>query len=598
LQHHVPAALALLAFSTAAIADSPPATDLGTVVVTATRNAQSAGQSLAEVTVITRDDIDRLQPQTVQALLDGLPGIATSNSGGPGELTSVFMRGASASQLLVLVDGIKVGDATSGLPRIEQIPVEQIQRIEIVRGPRSSLYGSDAFSVGGGTYDTWQGQGGLSGGNSHAWYAASVSGYQTAGINACRGVGAPVYAGCFTNEPDKDGYWNSAGSLRGGFRFDNGAEVTADWLRVYGHNHYDGAPYNNENRNVQQILGGTLTLPRIGPWQAAFTLGQAVDQETDTGGPTSGLFNTLRNTASWMNDLRLTQGQHVSTGVDYLKDHVYSNTAYTGTSREDYGAYAQYQGNFGAHEVQLSLRDDLNQQFGFHWTGAAAWGYAFNRDLRLIASFGTAFRAPTFNDLYYPESYGYQTANPDLRPEKSGSAEIGLHGTPGAWHWSLHAYQTQVRDMITLDAQYVPANASHARLRGIDGQIDTHWRNWRGALYVSDLDARDRSEGQSNHLLARRPAQSARLDVDHRSGRLDLGATVNAAGRRYDDAANTHKLGGYATVDLRASWQLRDDWQLQAHLANLLDKHYETVEYYNQPGRALYLTLRYAPATR
>ncbi len=615
------AASALL-ITPVALAQQDPA-ELNPVIITATRTAQTVDASLSAVTVITAADIARLQPQSLTDLFAGLPGISISNNGGQGKITSVFLRGTSASELLVMIDGIKVGSATAGTTPFEQIPVDQIERIEIVRGPRSSLYGSDAiggviqiftrkgagaltpsFSVTGGTYDTWESQGGLSGSVGNAWYSGSISALQTKGINAT----TSDYIGY---EPDADGYRNYSGSLRGGYRFDDGAELSMDWLRIYGHNHFDAyfpadAFYPgsmaeqdaNENANVTQILGGTAKLPKFGIWQSSFSLGQAEDKEHDFGGNYGGIFNTLRNTAGWQNDFAFEPRQELTAGVDYLKDHVFSNTPYTGTSRENVGGFAQYQGGFGKHDVQLSLRDDHNQQFGTHWTGSAAWGYDFSRDLRATASYGSAFRAPTFNDLYYPPyAPGIPASDPNLRPEKSVSGEIGLSGRPGFWNWSLNAYQTNVTDLIVLDdTTYLPSNASRSRLRGVEGQFGLRTRRWSGQLYLDYLDPRDRTSGGSNHILTRRAAQTVRIDVDREFGRFSVGGSVNASSRTFYDDANTVILGGYATADLRAGWNFLPHWGLQARLSNVFDKHYETVQDFNQAGRAVYFTLRYLPS--
>lgn len=594
--------------------------ELNPVVVTATRTSQTVDSSLASVTVITRADIDRLQPVTIQDLLVGLPGISVANGGGPGKPIAVYLRGTSNAELLVLLDGIKIGSATSGTAPLEQIPVDQIERIEIVRGPRSSLYGSDAiggvmqiftrkgsktfmpsFSVTGGTYDTWQQQAGLSGAFGKAWYSGSVSGFQTKGINATTPQN-PDY------EPDADGYWNASGSLRGGYRFDNGAEVSADWLRVYGHNHYDGfyqspgfsEQFANEDSGVQQVLGTTAKLPQWGIWQPSLSVGQTEDNENDFGGDGGGPFNTLRNTAGWQNDLTFSPNQQLIAGVDYLKDHVFSSTAYDQTSRENYGSYAQYQGGFGAGNVQLSVRNDHNQQFGTHWTGAGGFGYDINRDVRVMATYAAAFRAPTFNDLYYPaDSYG-DKPNPLLRPEKSVGGELGLSGRPGVWNWSINAYETMVSDLIEFVTdpntfESSPQNRAHARLLGAEGQLGARWNHWKFVAYANYLDARDRSADADNHLLTRRPSQTARIDVDRDFGRFFLGSSLNASGRTFDDADNSAELGGYATVDLRGGLRFLPEWEIDSRLSNLLDKHYETIAGYSQPGRAVYFTLLYRP---
>jgi vitamin B12 transporter len=585
--------------------------DLESVIVTATRTPEPADQSLASVTVITRDDIDRLQPHSVEELLAGLPGVATANTGGLGKASSVFLRGTESDEVLVLIDGIRVGSVSTGTVAFEQLPVDQIERIEIVRGPRSSLYGSDAiggviqiftrrgdgalkpsFSVSGGTYSTWQGQAGLSAGDQHAWYSLSAAGLHTTGFPACRGAGAPIYAGCFVYPPPTDdGFWNASGSLRGGYRFDSGLELSADWLRVYGDNQYDGDVVNS-SKVVQQVLGGTAQLPTLGIWHSSLTAGQSQDDSNDyLNGIYVDTFDTRRNSASWENEFALAPHQQLIAGVDYLQDRLDSSTPYPVTSRQDVGVFSQYQGIFGPAEAQLSLRTDHDQQFGQHATGAAALGYALSPTLRVTAAYGTAFEAPTFNDLYFP-GYG----NPLLKPVVSRSMELGVTGHVTRLTWALNAFETHVDDLITYDAATgEPANIDRSLIRGLEGTLGGNWRAWRNQLSITLLDPRDRTSGDDDAWLPRRPEQTLRWDIDRQLNRYSVGATWFESGRRFDDLANTQPLGGYSTFALRGGYQLNKSWLAQLQLSNLLNKRYETAEYYNQPGRAVYVTLRYHP---
>jgi vitamin B12 transporter len=605
-------ALALAGAGQALCAESEIDLDLDPVIVTATRTAEPADQTLASATVITRDDIERLQPHSVQELLTGLPGISTANTGGLGKASSVFVRGTEADETLVLIDGIRVGSVSTGTTAFEQLPVDQIERIEIVRGPRSSLYGSDAIggviqiftrqgegaptpslSVSGGTYSTWQGQGGLSGGTDHAWYSISVAGLHTDGFPACRGVGAPIFAGCFVNPPPgDDGYWNASGSVRGGYRFDNGLELSADWLRVYGDTQYDGDIVNS-SRVVQQVLGGTVALPSFGIWHSTFTGGQSQDDSNDyLDGVYVDNFDSRRNSISWQNEFQFAPRQRLIAGLDYVDDRLISSTPYPVTSRADTGEFAEYQGGFGSADIQASLRSDHDQEFGQHYTGSAAVGYSLTPGLKLMASYGTAFEAPTFNDLYFP-GYG----NPDLKPVSSRSVELGVSGRVPNLGWTLNGFETHVDDLITYDAATgAPANIGRSLIRGLEGTLGGSWQSWRSQLALTLLDPRDRTPGDNDALLPRRPEQTARWDIDRQIDRCSLGASWFESGRRFDDLANTQSLGGYSTIDLRGGYQLSRAWLLQLHLSNLLDKHYETAQYYNQPGRAFYITVRYHPA--
>ncbi|GAA0887364.1 TonB-dependent vitamin B12 receptor [Rhodanobacter soli] len=610
-------AAALLGCTMAAqAAEQNDASALAPVIVTATRTAITADEALSSVTVITRADIERLQPLSVPDLLTGLPGVSFANTGGYGQQTSLFMRGTNSTHTLLLVDGVRVASVSAGLAAFEQIPVEQIERIEIVRGPRSSLYGADAlggviqiftrrgtrdgglrpsFSVTTGSNNLLRGQAGLSGGSEHAWYNLGAGAQYTRGINACRIGAGTVFAGCFTDEPDRDAYRNKNLSASGGYRWDNGAELTGTWLRSLGEIHFDGS-YQNRSRTLQQVAGSGFSFNPLEAWKTTLSVGQNLDRyDNYENRDFVGYIYSRRNQASWQNDLSVASNQLLTLGIDWQGEHIDSDTGFLASRRNNTGGYVQYQGTFGRHEVQLSARRDHNGQFGDHNTGAAAWGYRFDHGLRLSASYGSAFHAPTFNDLYYP----YGSGNPDLKPEKSRSAELGLSQQQETWNWALNAYQTRIDQLIALDSNYFPSNISKARIRGVEGQLGVKLAGWQLQGYLGWLQPRNEDGGTNDgRTLPRRPGRTARVDLDRRFGAFGVGATVNAAGRSYDDAANRHPLAGYATTDLRASWHFAPDWQVEARLANVFDRHYETVWYFNQPGRSAFLTLRYSPATR
>lgn len=610
-------AAALLSCTMAArAADQNEAAPLAPVIVTATRTAITVDDALSSVTVITRADIERLQPVSVSDLLTGLPGVTFAQTGGLGQQTSLFLRGTNSTHTLLLVDGVRVGSVSAGLAAFEQIPVEQVERIEIVRGPRSSLYGADAiggviqiftrrgshdgglqpsFSVTTGSNKLLSGQFGVSGGDQHAWYNLAVGALHTRGINACRIGAAEAFAGCYTDEPDRDGYRNKNLSANAGYRWDNGAELGGTWLRNLGEIHYDGS-YQNRSRTVQQVAGSHLSFNPLQAWKTTLSVGQNLDRYDNYENQAFvGYIYSRRNQASWQNDISVASNQLLTLGIDWQGEHIDSDTGFLANHRNDTGGYAQYQGTFGRNEVALSARRDHNSQFGNHNTGAAAWGYHFDDGLKLSASYGSAFHAPTFNDLYYP----YGSGNPNLKPEKSRSAELGLSQQLTGWNWAVNAYQTSISQLIALDANYYPSNISKARIRGVEGQLGANLAGWQLQGYLTWLQPRNEDGGANNgKVLPRRREHTARLDLDRRFGAFGVGATVFAAGRGFDDAANRHRLGGYSTTDLRASWHFTPDWQVEARLANVFDHHYETVWYFNQPGRSAFLTLRYSPAAR
>lgn len=601
------ATMSPLVAATQATAADGDVDELAPVVVTATRTAQTANEMLASVTVITRAEIERKQAHSVIDVLRGAPGVAFTNNGGRGKATSLFLRGAESDHTLVLIDGVKVGSATQGAAALQNIPVEQIERIEIVRGPRSSLYGSEAiggviqiftrrgggelapfFSVTAGSYDSYEATAGLSGGGDNAWFNVTLSGLDTDGFNACDGE--PGVGGCFAIEPDDDGYSELSGSLRAGYRFADGTEIDGRWLRADGDSEFDGT-LQNETETTQQVFGATLRTTPFDPWSLTLNAGRSQDKSDNfMNGVFFSRFDTERDVLSLQNDVSLTPDDLVTVGVDYQNDKVDSTTSYAETSRRNLGVFGQYQTMIGSHDVELSIRGDDNEQFGGHATGSVAWGYSFEDGPRVTASFGTAYKAPTFNELYFP-GFG----NTNLDPEESRSVEVGVSDRPSWGRWSVALYQTNVDDLISFNAAIMaPDNIAKTRIRGLEVEASTELAGWIVAANLTLLDPENRSPGANQgNDLSRRARRTLRLDLDRDFEDYGVGATLVAVGRRYDDLANTRRLGGYATVDLRGEYRLSSDWRLQARIENLLDKDYETASFYNPSGRAAYLTLRY-----
>ncbi|HET7930743.1 MAG TPA: TonB-dependent vitamin B12 receptor [Rhodanobacteraceae bacterium] len=604
-------AAALACAPCAALAAGQPTT-LDQIIVTATRTAQTQDATLAPVTVITRAEIEQLQPSSLQDLLNTTPGMAISNSGGPGKASTLFLRGTSGNQVLVLVDGVKLGSASAGRTAVQDIPVDQIQRIEIVRGPFSSLYGSEAIggviqiflrhapgtftpnaSVGFGSYSHSNATAGFSAGGEKGWLSMQASHERTDGINSCRVGAAEVFAGCFADQPDRDGFRDNAVSVSGSYQFNPQWSADGLAMRSEGRNEYDGS-FSDADDYSTQVLGAQLHYQPSAGVKLSLRTGSSTDFDADyLGDVYVDNFNTRRNVGSLQADIAAGGGL-ATLGYDWQREHLASNTLYVENARIDRGLFAQWQRTFGAQSLQLNLRRDQNSQFGGKTTGAALWGWDFAKGLRITASYGTAFRAPTFNDLYYP-----YFGNPDLRPESSRNLELGLRGTPGWGHWQVEVYRNDVSDMIAWDAAAnLPGNIDRARITGIEGVVDGKLAGWNLRATATLLRARDDARGGYNfdNELPRRPSRSARFDADRNIGAFSVGASWYLAGRSYDDIGNLHPLDGYALVNLRAGWQLAKDWKLQLALNNVFDKNYETAWYYNQPGRNFMLTLRWRPS--
>lgn len=628
--HHTSSAIAVSALAAALFSVLSPAhaatpataatgtaaaTDLDQVVVTATRTASTQDQTLASVSVIDREQIERLQPASLPALLRGAAGVSLANNGGPGKSTSLFLRGTESDHVLVLVDGIKIGSATSGGAALQDIPVEQIERIEIVRGPFSSLYGSEAlggviqiftrrpqgafaphFSVGVGSENTRRASVGVAGRSGQGWYAVNAAHHSTDGIDSFRGDPSRATPETYL-DPDRDGYRNTSLSLQGGYRFSEQWDAEARVVRAESHNEYDGS-LNNQADGVQQVVGARLRYAPTESLTMTLNAGRSDDlSDAFLDGVYSSTFDTRREVASLQADIAVGAGL-LTAGFDWQADAVRSSTEYSVDSRSNRALFGQWQQTLGEHALQLSLRRDDNSQFGGQTTGSALWGWDFTDALRLTASYGTAFKAPTFNELYFT-GYG----NPNLGPETSQSLEMGLRGEHDWGGWTLNAFQSRIDDLIAYDSTLVddehpygqPNNIDRARIRGVELAADTELAGWELRASATWLDpANDGNSADHGNVLPRRARQSARVDADRTFGDFSIGATLNAAGERFDDLANRKRMGGYATTDLRIGYALAPKWSLRLSADNVFDREYETAKFYRQTGRTYLLSLRYS----
>lgn len=606
---------ALLSFCLPSVrADDAYLSKLETVTVTATRTERSVEESLASVTVIDRDEIERRQAQSVQEVLRGVPGLSITNSGGLGKNTSVHLRGTESDHVLVLIDGVRAGSASSGTTAFQDIPIDQIERIEVVRGPRSSLYGSEAIggviqiftrkggegfkpylSFGAGSHSMYKATGGVSGGDDRAWYSLSGSRIETRGFNACAGRPFSLGGGgCFTRQPDDDGYHNTSGSARAGYRFDNGLEIEGNLLHAEGENEFDGTQ-QNRSTFVQQMVGGRLKYSPFEFWTTTLRAGRTLDESDNfMDRRFSSTFDTQRVNVTWQNDFALTEGHLFTLGLDYYNDQVDGTTDYVVDSRDDKAGFAQYQLTLGGFDAVLGTRVDDNEQFGVYPTGNVALGYGFDNGIRLSASWGRAFKAPTFNELYFP-NFG----NPALGPETSESWEVGISGQHLNVAWALNGYHTEIDDMIATvcgPARCFAENLDRARILGLEAQASTRLWGFDIAANLSLIDPENLSEGANNgNRLPRRAQTMFRFDLDRSVGPVRVGTTVYGEGRRFDDVANTQRLAGYVTVDLRASVDLYRGLSLEGRVANLLNKQYQTARFFYQDDLNFFLTVRYAP---
>ncbi|MBS1270639.1 MAG: Vitamin B12 transporter BtuB [Gammaproteobacteria bacterium] len=580
------------------------------IVVTATRTPVDTGRIAASTTVITREDIEARQADSVPELLDSVAGVDVARSGGPGKTTTFFLRGTESDHVLVLVNGIRLGSVSAGITAFELIPVEHIDRIEIVRGPRASQWGSEAIGgviqiftlsgkgleagepryeagVGAGSYNTYKGSASVAGSDGSSHYQASVGYFDTEGFDARESTPGPFDF----DQPDDDGYDNLSFHLRGGHRFNERVNIDAFLLRAEGTAEFDGS-FQDETDFVQQVLGVRADWRLTDNASLRFRAGESRDEQENFApdGSFSSKFDSKREELSLQADVEPTPGQVVNVGVDYRDDKIDSTSNFTETSRDNTGVFAQYLGTFGRHNLTASVRHDDNEAFGNETTGGLGWSNFLPVGLKLYTSYGTAFKTPSFNELFFP-GFG----NPELGPETSESVEFGIEGHPAWGWWSLRAYRTDVEELITTvfdpgTGVAFPRNVDEARIDGIEAEIRMSVATLDVGASLNVMNPEDRNTGNQ---LPRRAETTLSLDVSRDFDRLRVGGRLIAQDDRFDDADNTIGVNGFVTVDLNADYELSPGLFVRGKIGNLFDEDYETVATFNSPDRHAFVSLLY-----
>lgn len=576
-------------------------------VVTATRTPTRADEVIADVVVIDRAQIEQMANRTLTEILARTAGVQVSANGGAGKASSVFIRGSEARHTILLIDGVRYGSATLGTPVWDNIPVDMIDHIEVVKGPASALYGSDG--VGGvvqvfmrkgepgetsfrprvsttiGSNDYRQATAGFTGSSGAFTYALDV---QRTRENSFSATNSKVAFGNYN--ADRDPFNQDAANLSFGYQISPDWKIDAGMLYANANNYYDDGPNRNtygKARTQTQYLGvqGKVT----SNWTTQFRVSRGVDlTRAIVAAPSSlpGLFQTSQDQYTWQNDIVTPIGTVVA-GLERRVQSLDSSTRYTVTDRTIDSAFVGLNGSAGAHSWQFNARRDDNSQFGDNDTWFAGYGYKISPNWRVNVSHGTSFVAPSFNQLYFP-NFG----NPDLKPEEGKNTDLGVTWTEGAHTVKLVAFDNKIRGFITNTTK--PENVPRARIKGwtlaYDGAFDALGVH---ASY-DNLDPRNELTGK---MLPRRARDQVSLALDYTAGAWKFGGSALYVSRRYDDAANTFatRLGNYATIDVFAEYKLTPEWTLQGRIANLNNATYETAYGYNQRGISGYLTAKWAP---
>jgi vitamin B12 transporter len=594
----LPLALASV-FAVAPMAFAQTVPQLKEVVVTATRTSTRADDLVSDVVVLDRAAIEASTGRTLTEVLARSAGIQMTATGGAGSLSGIFIRGTETRHTILLIDGVRYGTATAGLPNLDTLPLDMVERIEVLKGPGSALYGSDA--VGGvvqvflrkgmngfspsaavtmGSYGFAQLSAGLAGGDGALSYALGVQKIQNKGFSA---TNSKVAFGSYND--DKDSFKQDALNLSLAYQINPNWKIDAGALVADGVSHYDDGPDNGAKTAVKsQTLRAGVEGKVLPNWKTQLRASQSVDKQVGLEGAyLPSKFNTAQNQLTWQNDVNTAVGV-VLVGAEQLVQKVDSSTAYDVSQRTVNSVFTGLNGNSGSHSWQANLRRDSNSQFGTSNTWFAGYGYNINPAWRVNASYGTSFVAPSFNQLYYP---GF--SNPLLQPEQGKNLDLGVTYSENGQTVKLVRFDNKIRGFISNTT--TPDNIPRAR---IDGWTLAYNGVFGPLNLNASADVLNPRNELTGNVLPRRAKSQFSLGADYRMGAWTLGGTVLNVGSRFDDVKNKTELGSYMTADVFANYNINKDLQVQFKVNNLADKVYETAYGYNQSGRAAYITLRYA----
>ncbi len=610
--------------STIVFAQTAVAGAASSVVITAGRQTQAAKDVLADNVVITAEDIAKSGAASIVDLLQQQRGIEISRNGGPGTTASVFMRGGNNAQNVVLIDGVRIGSSTTGGATWSSIPLSQIDRIEVVYGPLSSLYGADAMggviqiftkkgtgeisptvSAGLGSYGTRKLQAGITGSvASNLSLSLSVAREESDGFSATKpGIGSGYNA-------DKDGYKMDSFNGRLVWEISKGYELGVSVLNSRNDAQYDaGATKDDHNIGKLETVAVFSRGKFTDLWSASLQVAQTADKGFSTGFGSSQI-DTRQDSISFQNDIRIGKDvlQLVAETREEKVDSISSGfptQGINGTKRRTNSFAASYVFKQDAHLASASIRNDRSSQYGSNTTGSIAYGYRLSDALRVNASYGTSFRAPTYNELYYP---GYGVAI--NRPEKAKNAEIGVYFEQGDTQLSAVYYQNKATDLLVyvsgFDAQnrpYCPASvdytygcASNVNKATLSGLTVGGTTRFADLTLRGSIDIQDPKDDTLGKRLARRSKLHGTLAVEYVLQKTaKIGVETIYSGDRYDDAANSNSrlLRSYNLLNLYATYEVAKNTTVLARWNNALNKDYELARNYATAGSNVFVGVNY-----
>jgi len=625
--------IALLLYSSFVYAEEYTLKEI--LVTTPTRKSENQKNIIANTTVITEEEIEQAGLSSLAELLQKQSGIEISNLGGPGKVSSINIRGTSSTHSIILLDGMRIGASTSGMTAIENLPLSQIEKIEIVRGPASSLYGQDGIggviqiftkkgregfhpylNIGYGRYQTKQLNAGISGGNKTTSYALNISGTNTDGFSAFVPDSSKASN---TQNLDKDKYKNRSISSTLSYNLNKDYKIDLQYFLTTGRNMFDNrfansSPDQNYRDKSKQEVYAMKTTGQINKlWESSIKIGKSTDlysaqqhynMDTFVYDPdVIDLYETTQYQMTWQNNIKLNKGSLVML-YDFLQEKIDTTDLYDKTKRTNNGFVLGYNMEYNQNTLQTSLRKDLNSQYNNETTGNIGYAYQINPQWKISSSFGTAFVAPSFNHLYSSVD-SWALGNPDLKPEKSKNIEGSIKYQDNSKSFSLTAYQNAIKDFIIYEAiaENSRTNTQNLNEAKIQGVTLTGDQSFEHIQLKGSLTAESPKNKDTNKYLPRRAKLYGNLSINYYIQEWIFGIEQIGSGSRYDDKANNNKIEGYMITNLIANFALNEKTTINFRLDNAFDKAYalayegsqssSTGYIYQTPGRSLYTNLRY-----
>jgi vitamin B12 transporter len=618
------------------------------VFVTATRTPIPENNVISDTTTITEEEIERAGSSSLVDLLQKQPGIEISNYGGAGKLSTISLRGTSSNHTVILLDGFRIDSAFSGLTALQNLSLSQIEKIEIVRGASSGLYGADAIGgviqiftkkgvsgfnpyvgVGAGSYNTKSIQTGVRSANEDTSYAINLSGFNTGGFSAFK---PNNLANSNSFNLDNDGYSNLSLSSSINHKLNESDKIAFNIFLSRGRNQFDnssadqyiynGSPGYSDFRDtqLQESFNATYTGQFTKNLESIFKIGRSIDQYVALQKSpdyyniykTNDMFRSTQDSFSWQNNFNASFGfltflyEHANQKIDATDQPVYDaflNTYYLAPyakkNRANDGFMIGYLANRDSHNLQINLRRDLNSLYQDSTTGNLGYAYNINSQWKIATSYGTAFRSPTFNDAYYPDR---SQANPNLQPEKSRNIEATIKYQNDLDYLSLTTFKNKIHDFIALDSNYLPGNLDKVEITGatVSG---SHFFNH---LQVkANYTYQEPKNNDTNKLLSLKAKVYGNISADYYIDNWNIGTEITGSGSRFNDETNINKIKGYVLTNIVADYKINQTLKLNLRLENIFDKDYSLVLdtldsshipiAYATPGRSFFVNIRYEP---